>query len=447
MKKIAFPAALFLTTASMLGSGILTTTGSILNMVRSPNAVLLVWLIAGIHALLGALCYGAIVRRLPDSGGEATILRTFFNAPLGELAGWVSFIVGFAASNAVSAIGFASYLAKAVPQTAPHAGLAAASAILVVSALHSLAGPAGMRIQTAMAAAKFLLLGSLAIFGLFHAAPTPQSINPTFAAPLAFGPTWGTAIMFAMFAYLGWSAAIYSAGETEKASTSVPKAMAIGTTIVMALYLTINHVLLKHIPLESLAESRAVVELLVRQLFGDHTATVFASVVAFALLSSLGASAFLGPRVLNTMLRWYRKAPHPQGPVSVPPGVVWLQEQEDGSYSPPQPVSVPPWVVWLQGGLTIGLILTGTFGQILTFTGFLLGVFPMLSVIGLYTKTASQTEPVHPAIRYLAAPIFLLGSALILILSIMDSPSLTLGALALVVIALTVRLRFKGQLQ
>ena len=78
MKKIAFPAALFLTTASMLGSGILTTTGSILNMVRSPNAVLLVWLIAGIHALLGALCYGAIVRRLPDSGGEATILRTFF---------------------------------------------------------------------------------------------------------------------------------------------------------------------------------------------------------------------------------------------------------------------------------------------------------------------------------------------------------------------------------
>ncbi len=424
MKKIAFPAALFLTTASMLGSGILTTTGSILNMVRSPNAVLLVWLIAGIHALLGALCYGAIVRRLPDSGGEATILRTFFNAPLGELAGWVSFIVGFAASNAVSAIGFASYLAKAVPQTAPHAGLAAASAILVVSALHSLAGPAGMRIQTAMAAAKFLLLGSLAIFGLFHAAPTPQSINPTFAAPLAFGPTWGTAIMFAMFAYLGWSAAIYSAGETEKASTSVPKAMAIGTSIVMALYLTINHVLLKHIPLESLAESRAVVELLVRQLFGDHTATVFASVVAFALLSSLGASAFLGPRVLNTMLRWYRKAPHPQGPVSV-----------------------PPWVVWLQGGLTIGLILTGTFGQILTFTGFLLGVFPMLSVIGLYTKTASQTEPVHPAIRYLAAPIFLLGSALILILSIMDSPSLTLGALALVVIALTVRLRFKGQLQ
>jgi APA family basic amino acid/polyamine antiporter len=422
MKKIAFSAALFLTTASMLGSGILTTTGSILNMVRSPNAVLLVWLIAGVHSLLGALCYGSIVRRLPDSGGEATILRTFFNAPLGELAGWVSFVVGFAASNAVSAIGFASYLAKALPETAPHSNLAAASAILVVSALHSFTGPAGMRIQTVMAAAKFLLLASLALFGLFHAAPLDQPISPAFTTALPFGPTWGTAIMFAMFAYLGWSAAIYSAGETEKASTSVPKAMVLGTTIVLGLYLAINHVLLKHIPLGPLAESRAVVELLVRHLFGEHTATLFASIVAFALLSSLGASAFLGPRVLNTMLGWYRSP------------------QRDS-----KPATGPSWVVWLQGALTIGLILTGTFGQILTFTGFLLGVFPMLSVIGLYTRKAAQTEPVHPAIRYLAAPVFLLGSTLILALSIIDSPILTLGALTLVATALAVRIRFTGQ--
>ena len=389
-------------------------------MVRSPDAVLLVWLIAGIHAILGALCYGAIVRRIPDSGGEASILRTFFNAPLGELAGWVSFIVGFAASNAVSAIGFASYLAKALPNTVPHSSLAAASAILLVSTLHSFAGPAGMRVQTAMAAAKFLLLASLALFGIFHAAPATQSIDSAFATPLAFGPAWGTAIMFAMFAYLGWSAAIYSAGETERASTSVPKAMAVGTSIVLILYLCINHVLLKHIPLGALAESRAVVELLVRHLFGDQTATLFASVVAFALLSSLGASAFLGPRVLHTMLGWYRKNPDKLN-------------------------TVPAWVVWLQGALTIGLILTGTFGQILTFTGFLLGVFPMLSVLGLYTKNASQTEPVHPAIRYLAAPVFLLGSALILALSIADSPKLTLGALTLVVVALIVRLRFHSK--
>lgn len=423
MQKLALSAALFLTTASMLGSGILTTTGSILNMVRSPQAVLLVWLIAGIHAILGAVCYGSIVKRLPDSGGEATILRTFFTPALGEIAGWVSFIVGFAASNAVSAIGFASYLAKALPATASFPTATAAASIILVSALHAVAGPAGMRIQTLMAAGKFLLLGGLALFGILRAAPLPADPQNLFTESLAFSPTWGTAIMFAMFAYLGWSAAIYSAGETEKASSSVPKAMAIGTSIVLALYLTINHVLLKHIPLPELAESRAVIELLVRHLFGTEAATLFSAIVAFALLSSLGASAFLGPRVLNTMLGWYRP----------------------NRATAPQTV-VPAWVVWLQGALTIALILTGTFGQILTFTGFLLGVFPILSVLGLYTHKAANPDPVHPAIRLLAAPLFLLGSTLILALSIADSPKLTLTALALVAVALIVRGRFPSKL-
>ena len=75
MQKLALSAALFLTTASMLGSGILTTTGSILNMVRSPQAVLLVWLIAGIHAILGAVCYGSIVKRRRRSDHSSDILH------------------------------------------------------------------------------------------------------------------------------------------------------------------------------------------------------------------------------------------------------------------------------------------------------------------------------------------------------------------------------------
>ena len=99
-------AATFLVVASMLGSGILTTSGSILGLVKSPNAAMAVWLIAGIHAVLGAYCYGIISRRVPENGGEASILRAFFAPAMGEIAGWVSFIVGFAASNAASAIGF-----------------------------------------------------------------------------------------------------------------------------------------------------------------------------------------------------------------------------------------------------------------------------------------------------------------------------------------------------
>jgi APA family basic amino acid/polyamine antiporter len=82
--QLSLLSAVFLVVASMLGSGILTTTGSILGLVHSPAAVMAVWLIAGTHALLGAYCYGILVRRAPVNGGEASLLRFFFLRPSGK---------------------------------------------------------------------------------------------------------------------------------------------------------------------------------------------------------------------------------------------------------------------------------------------------------------------------------------------------------------------------
>jgi APA family basic amino acid/polyamine antiporter len=413
-------AATFLVTASMLGSGILTTSGSILKMVHTPQAALLVWAVAGAHALLGAYCYGILVRRVPVNGGEATILKHFFTPALGEVAGWTSFAVAFAASNAVSAIGFGGYLSKALPALESQKTAAALGAIALTTFLHSLSGPAGMRIQTAMATLKFLLLAGLAAYGLsvFPAAAAVASNPVPEAAP--FGSAWGPAVMFAMFAYLGWSAAIYSAGETRDPQNTVPKAMLVGTTIVTVLYLAVNLALLRHVPLEALQAERAVMELLVRTLFGPEAAALFAGIVAFALLSGIGASAFLGPRVLQTILGWY-------GPVA-------RDAKTPG---------VPVWMVWLQGLLSAGMILSGTFEQILTTTGFLLGIFPMLAVLGLYTPRASEEAVVPTFARWVGAPLFLTGSGLILFLSLRERPSEMLLALGVLVALVALRTMLK----
>lgn len=411
-------AATFLVVASMLGSGILTTTGSILNLVKSPNAVMVVWLIAGVHAVLGAYCYGIIAKRVPENGGEASILRKFYAPAMGEIAGWVSFIVGFAASNAASAIGFGAYLAKAFPATAPLGKAAALFAILLVTLLHSASGAIGIRIQTGLAILKFSLLGGLTVWGLAHASAVADSANMAVdAAP--FGPAWGLAVMFSMFAYLGWSAAIYSTAETRDANRNVPRAMLLGTVIVLTLYLGVNLALLRHIPLSELASEKAVMELLVRKLFGQQAAVVFAGVVAFALLSSLGASAFLGPRVLDTMLDWYRPKPVLKEPAG---------EFEKSAAKAP----VPAGLVWLQAGLSMAMIVSGTFEQILTVTGFLLGIFPMLAVLGLYSAKANVAEKVSKFAKWFAAPLFLAGSLLILVLAASESPKEMAIATALI---------------
>ncbi len=336
-------------------------------------------------------------------------MRAYFSPALGEIAGWVSFIVGFAASNAASAIGFGAYLEKVNPallHTFAAGKGAALGAIVLVTLLHSSTGPMGIRIQTGMAALKFAMLGGLTLWGLSHATAASTAAEPSVPSVAApFGPAWGLAIMFSMFAYLGWSAAIYSAAETREARRTVPRAMLAGTVIVLLLYAGVNLALLRHIPLQELAGEKAVIELLVRKLFGIEASTVFSAFVAFALLSSLGASAFLGPRVLQAMLVWYRS---PEAP-------------ESASDSPRSP-EVRPWVVWLQALLSMCMILSGTFEQILTVTGFLLGIFPILAVLGLYTRAANSPEKVPATARWLAAPVFLAGSLLILTLGALEKP-------------------------
>ena len=160
-------------------------------------------------------------------------------------------------------------------------------------------------------------------------------------------------------------------------------------------------------------------ELLVRKLFGQQAAVVFAGVVAFALLSSLGASAFLGPRVLDTMLDWYRSKSAPKQSRG--------EVENSGAKAP-----VPASLVWLQAGLSMAMIVSGTFEQILTVTGFLLGIFPMLAVLGLYSVKANVVEKVSKFAKWFAAPLFLAGSLLILVLAATESPKEMAIATALI---------------
>src|SRR5438874_2136733 len=98
--------------SSMIGTGIFTTTGLMIGMGVSSREILLGWLIGGIIALCGALCYGELGANLPHSGGECYYLSRLLHPSLGFMAGCVSMIVGFAAPVAASAMAMHLYLAR-----------------------------------------------------------------------------------------------------------------------------------------------------------------------------------------------------------------------------------------------------------------------------------------------------------------------------------------------
>jgi len=425
-KHLGTYSAVFLVVASMLGTGILTTTGIILTLVKTPGAALGVWVLGGLLALVGAWCYGELARLVPRNGGEATILRELLSPTLGEIAGLTSFVVGFAACNAASSLAFVDYLGEALPGLKIPPLLLACLMLLMVTSLHGFFGPIGLRIQTLLATAKFTLLAVLALYGIFFAAPlvmntTANTVSLGGASEFGiagFGGAWGQAMMLVMFAYSGWNAAIYVAGEIHEPARNVRRILMIGTSIIVLLFITVNVVLLTQLPTRELEGVRPVIATLVKHFFGAQASSLFSGLVAFGLLSSLGVSAYLGPRVLAAMLDWLGKhSDHKNNTVS----------------------TVNARLIWLQAGLSILMVLTGTFVQILTVMGFLLGLFPIICILSLYRKANFLQGKSFQVVRYIFAPLFIGVSTVILILGALQSPREVAFALLLVFIFYTSR--------
>ena len=388
--------ATFIVVASMLGTGIMVTSGLVAQATPDTQWALLAWLAGGLQAILGALCYGAIMARMPISGGEGALLGRFYSPRLGFLTSLLSFVLGFAVANAATAMALEVYVRSGLGYLLGGDRLAvfpdkslAVAAILVMTAVHAWRGRAGMRFQTALAIGKFTILVGLALGGLWLAAP--GQVTTTLTTPP--GPLHGLnadPLLWMIFTYSGWNAAIYAAAEFRSPAVTVPRAMFLGCSLVVVLYLLLNLALMANLDRQSIAGVIPVMGLLVTQLFGEHAAGAFSLIVGIALLSSIGVCSFAGPRVLHAA----------------------LVTRREGASTP-----VSARLVWLQGGVTLLFMLSGTFEQVLKLLGFFLGIFPVLTVAGIYFPQLWRAAPQPARVRYLLAPLYLAVSVTILVLS------------------------------
>lgn len=411
--------AIFIVVASMLGTGILTTTGLMAARLGGAWEILSVWVGGALLALTGAICYGAIIRRKPVSGGEATMIGAIYAPSWGYLTAILSFLVGFAASNSAASMALAAYfMTGAGMENAQLFGIGvgkplAIGAIVLMTLLHAQIRSHGMRVQTLLAFLKFLLLLGVAIAGVtqidWHAGPlTTASWH---GASL---DAWTLCLLFSVFTYSGWNAAIYSASEFRQPARTVPIAMLVGSSIVIVLYLLLNLAILGNLPTGEIAGVEAVVARLVEQLFGAGASRLFALLIAVVLLSSIGVSSFAGPRVLHGVM---------------------LARAKSGDYTVP----VPSRLLWIQAGVSILLVMTGSFEQVMSLMGVFLGIAPVLTVLGIYRRQWHATA-FHPLIRYVAAPLFIGFSALIILISLIGNQNAITFVFVLCVISLSLLL-------
>src|ERR1044071_8445859 len=151
-RQLGLVSASALVVANMIGTGVFTTSGFLLAELRSPWLVLAAWAVGGVIAMLGALSYGALARRIPESGGEYLFLARTLHPAAGYVAGWISLLVGFSAPIAAAALGFGEYTKSWFGGCAPQ--LSGSIIIVLFACLHAAHVQHGARIQNGAVALK-----------------------------------------------------------------------------------------------------------------------------------------------------------------------------------------------------------------------------------------------------------------------------------------------------
>lgn len=423
--------------ANMIGAGIFTTSGLLMADLKNPILMLALWIMGGFIALCGALSYGELGAAMPHAGGEYIFLSRLYNPLTGFLSGWVSFIVGFSAPIAASALGFSEYVVRAFPQIIDLGNalglslptlknLLAIFVILLFTFIHTRGIEFGARIQNALTVLKVGLILGLIVFGLSlgNGDMSHFSQGQPFSFNFAGWKTIGLSLMWIMFGYSGWNAAVYTGSEIKTPEKTVPRSLWLGTALVLALYFLLNFLFIYALPPMEMNGVISIGGLAVQKLFGGPMEFIVSILIAFALFSSLSAFIILGPRVYYAMARdgYFFKS------------IAELHPR----------LHVPTKAIALQGLISSVMVISGTFDQILTYMGFSLGIFPILAVLGVFKLRSQKTSP-----KYFGFPIvqilYIIISVLILVLAFFERPVESSIALLTVFIGIPIFYFFKQQ--
>ena len=406
--------------ADMVGIGVFTSLGFQVRDIQSGFSLLMFWVVGGVVALAGALCYGELAAAFPRSGGEYNFLSRIYHPAVGFMAGWLSATVGFAAPIALAAMAFGAYFRGVVPD-APSQLFLALAVTWFVTLIHVFGLRMGASFHNLSTAFKVALIVVfiVAVFALGE--PQPVSFMPTVAdfgamtsAPFAIG------LVFVMYSYSGWNASVYIAGEMHNPQRDVPRALFAGTLIVMVLYIGLNAAFIYSTPIAKMSGQIEVALVVGKHVFGDSGGRLVGALICFGLVSAISSMVWIGPRVTQVMGQ------------DLPFLSVFSHQSKAG---------VPARAIVLQLVIVTLLILTRSFEGVLEFIQFSLTLSSFLAVLGVIVLRYTQPDLVRPyrAWGYPVTPVLFLAVTLfMLVYLLMERPLQSLGGLAVLLVGLAV---------
>ena len=389
--KIGLWAGVGIVIANMIGAGVLTTPG-FMAMDLKPSYILLGWLVGGVAALSGARAYAAVAHAIPRSGGEYRYLSTLWHPLLGYLAGFTSLIVGFSQPVALDTQLVGHYVNTLGVDIDWR--IITVAAILLVTALHAFNLRASRGGQNILVAVKLTLVVGFVVVGLVAGSNSwPTWVPEASKTGLPVAPFFNN-LVFIAFCFSGWNAAIYASEEFANPRRDVPRAMLIGCSVVIVLYLLVNWVFVANLTPAHYGEwisgdihKITLGHIVMRELVGSTGAKVMSVFMIVALLSATSAMTMIGPRVYAAMAR--------DG---------YLPKVFAGEDGKP-----PMWAVFLQGGIAIAVAMTTKFIDAIGTVGAVLTLMAALTALGVFKLQVDPKQEEKPGVVALIAATIFVG--------------------------------------
>jgi APA family basic amino acid/polyamine antiporter len=371
-----------LVAGSMLGIGIFLTPALMASHLPSAPYFFGVWVLAGLSALGGALAYGELGAMFPKAGGDYVFLREAFGPSLAFACGWVVFGAVFTGSIAALAVPLARYQVPALlapwvalDPDAPLLGLPtqawiAFSLILLLTLANALGAKLGAWIQNLTTILPAALFGAGALYAL-TLPPAPHEPSPTPFIPSA--DALALSYMAAYFAYSGWNAVIYVAGEVRDPQRTLPRSLVLGTASIAALYLLLCAAFWRTLGPHALSQAGEVGTATATAIGGTSAGWLTTLLIAFGLLGTLNGTILGGARVASALAA-------------------------DGAFWKPlahwSPRATPSRALWLQALWACAFVLTGSFEAILNLVS--LAMIVIGSLVVLAVPVLRYTQPTLP---------------------------------------------------
>lgn len=419
----------------MLGTAIFLTPSEIARTLPHGGLILAVWIAGGLLTLAGALTYAELGAMFPRAGGQYHYLKEAYGKLPAFLFGWASFFVIMSGGIAAIGAGFGEYFGLFVPffasghrlfsvqigsssWTVNGGQLAGALAIALLTAVNVFGVREGARVQNLLTVLKVGSLGLFVALGFFVAAPA----SPRLFAPLpsaGVGGAIGVALIAVLWAYDGWYNATFSAGEMRDPGRTLPRGLLAGTLAVVLVYVAVNLVYLRALPLSKMAASPRVGEAAAVALFGGSVARLVALAILVAMFGCLSANILACSRIYQPMA-------------------------EDGLFfaalAKIEPRhAVPRASLVAQGIWAAVLVLTGTFEQLFTYVVFIEVVIFAATGIAIFVLRRKQPGTFRPyrAWGYPWVPgFFIAASASIAANTLLEKPVESIAGLGLLVLGL-----------